>query len=275
VSVTIITGAGGGMGRACVERFRGDRLLLVDVDEVLLEGAQRLAPEATCIVADLGARGPVDALVRQAVAAGGLHRLVHLAGVSPMMDDAARILEVDLVGTAALLDGLVATAGPGSVAICIASIAAHLLPVAPGVQAVLDDPLGPDLPARLEHALGSPLTPGTAYALAKHGVVRVCQRSAVPWGRRGARVVSVSPGLVDTAMGQLELRDNPGKQALIGRTPVPAPPHDGGSEELPGRTADIADAVEFLAGPRARFISGCDVRVDGGLVAALTATPPA
>jgi NAD(P)-dependent dehydrogenase (short-subunit alcohol dehydrogenase family) len=141
------------------------------------------------------------------------------------------------------------------------------------VQAVLDDPFEPDLVARVEHALGTPLTPGTAYALAKHGVVRLCQRSAVAWGRRGARVVSVSPGLIDTAMGRLELRDNPGKRGLIGRTPVPAPPDDGGSDELPGRTADIADVVEFLAGPQARFISGCDVRVDGGLVAALTAAP--
>ena len=71
-------------------------------------------------------------------------------------------------------------------------------------------------------------------------------------------------------MGQLELKDNPGKRGLVGRTPIDAP-EDDGSVALPGRPADIADAIEFLAGPRARFISGCDVRVDGGLVAALTA----
>ena len=79
----------------------------------------------------------------------------------------------------------------------------------------------------------------------------------------------MSPGLIDTAMGQLELKDNPGKRGLVGRTPIHAP-EDGGSVELPGRPSDIADAIAFLAGPRARFISGCDVRVDGGLVAALT-----
>jgi NAD(P)-dependent dehydrogenase (short-subunit alcohol dehydrogenase family) len=104
-----------------------------------------------------------------------------------------------------------------------------------------------------------------------HGVVRLCQRTAGAWGARGARVLSVSPGLIDTPMGQLELKENPGKRGLIGRTPVDAP-EDRGSVELPGRTADIADAIEFLAGPRARFISGCDVRVDGGLVAALGAS---
>jgi NAD(P)-dependent dehydrogenase (short-subunit alcohol dehydrogenase family) len=268
MGVTLITGAGGGMGRACVERFRGDQLLLVDMDERALEGARVLAPEARWAVADLGARASIDALVRQTESLGGLERLLHLAGVSPTMVDATRILEVDLVGTAALLDGLAGAAGPGSVAICMASIAAHLLPVSPEVQAVLEDPLAPDLVARLERARGAPLDPGTAYALAKHGVVRLCQRAAAGWGARGARVLSLSPGLIDTPMGQLELKDNPGKRALIGLTPIRAP-DDEGSVELPGRPADIADAVEFLAGPRARFVSGCDVRIDGGLVAAL------
>ena len=92
-------------------------------------------------------------------------------------------------------------------------------------------------------------------------------------GNRGARILSLSPGLIDTPMGQLELRDNPGKRGLVGRTPIEAP-DDGGSAELPGRPADIADVMEFLAGPGARFVSGCDLRVDGGLVAELTTTTP-
>jgi NAD(P)-dependent dehydrogenase (short-subunit alcohol dehydrogenase family) len=261
------------MGRACVERFRDGRLLLVDIDERALEQARLLAPEAACAVADVSSRASRDALVRQTETLGGLDRLVHLAGVSPTMDNAERILEVDLAGTAALLNGLVRVAGAGSVAICIASIAAHLIPVSPEMQAVLDDPISPDLTAKVERALGSQPGPGTAYALAKHGVVRLCQRSAATWGARGARILSVSPGLIDTAMGQLELKDNPAKRGLVGRTPIRAP-EDDGSAELPGRSADIADAIEFLAGPRARFISGCDVRVDGGLVAALTAVRP-
>jgi NAD(P)-dependent dehydrogenase (short-subunit alcohol dehydrogenase family) len=270
LGVTVITGAGGGMGRACVERFRDDRLLLVDIDEQALEGARLLAPQSECAVVDLGSRASMHALVRRTEELGGLHRLVHLAGVSPMMASAARILEVDLAGTAVLLDGLVQVAGAGSVAICIASIAAHLTPVSPEMQAVLDDPISSDLTSRVERVLGSQLGPGMAYALAKHGVVRLCQRSAVAWGARGARIVSVSPGLIDTAMEQLELKDNPGKRGLVGRTPIHAP-EDDGSDASPGRPSDIADAIAFLAGVQARFISGSDVRVDGGLVAALTA----
>ncbi len=259
------------MGLACVERFRDDQLLLVDIDSRALENVRTLAPEATLVVGDLGSQASIDELLRQTKARGGFDRLLHLAGVSPMMEDAERILQVDLVGTAALLEGLRESARAGSVVICIASIAAHLVPVAPEVEAVLDEPLAPELAARLTRVLGSPLDPGTAYALAKHGVVRLCERTAALWGTRGARILSLSPGLIDTPMGQLELRDNPGKRGLIGRTPIDAP-DDGGSAELPGRPADIVDVIEFLAGPGARFVSGCDLRVDGGLVAALTTT---
>ncbi len=145
MSVTVITGAGGGMGLACVERFRESPLLLVDIDDEALERVRTLAPEATLAVADLGSRASIDELVRQIEALGGFDRLLHLAGVSPMMDDAERILQVDLVGTAALLEGLEETAGAGSVVICIASIAAHLIPVAPEVQDILDEPLASDV----------------------------------------------------------------------------------------------------------------------------------
>jgi NAD(P)-dependent dehydrogenase (short-subunit alcohol dehydrogenase family) len=138
----------------------------------------------------------------------------------------------------------------------------------PAVDPVLDEPVAPGLRRRLEDALGSPLTTGTAYSLAKRGVIRLCERAATVWGAKGGRVVSLSPGLIDTPMGRLELRDNEGKRGLIGITPVIAPA-DGGSSELPGRNSDIADVVEFLVSPRARFLNGCDVRVDGGLVAAL------
>jgi NAD(P)-dependent dehydrogenase (short-subunit alcohol dehydrogenase family) len=80
--------------------------------------------------------------------------------------------------------------------------------------------------------------------------------------------VSVSPGLIDTEMGRLELEHNPIKTWLAETTPLgPARTHDG--TPLPGRIDDIADAVAFLCSEKASFISGCDVRVDGGLAGAL------
>ena len=89
-------------------------------------------------------------------------------------------------------------------------------------------------------------------------------------GERG-RVLSLSPGLIDTAMGRLELVNNPIKTWLAEQTPV-----GGGRTDpdtvLPGLTSDIAETVAFLCSDKAAFVSGCDIRVDGGLVAALNAS---
>jgi NAD(P)-dependent dehydrogenase (short-subunit alcohol dehydrogenase family) len=274
VPVTVITGAGGGMGRACVEVLRAHPLLLVDIDPRALEAVHAVAPEAMTATADLGSSSDLAALAQTVDELGGLQHLVHLAGVSPTMDDVDRILQVDLVGTAILVDSLEAVVQPGSVAVCAASIAGHLMVFPPEVDLELDRPRKPGLRDRLEGAFGSTLTTGIAYSMAKRGVIRLCERAASAWGDRGGRVVSLSPGLIDTPMGRLELRDNEGKRGLIGLTPVVAPT-DEGSPELPGRNSDIANVVEFLVSPRARFLSGCDVRVDGGLVAALRSSTAA
>jgi NAD(P)-dependent dehydrogenase (short-subunit alcohol dehydrogenase family) len=256
------------MGLACVKVLRTNPLLLVDIDPKALDAAQALAPAAKTALADMGSLSDVAALVDTVQQHGGLRHVVHLAGVSPTMVDADRILEVDLIGAATLIGSLSEIANPGSVAIVAASIAGHLQPVSPEIDRILDQPLESELRERLERALGAPLTTGQAYSLAKRGVIRLCERAAVAWGARGGRVVSVSPGLIDTPMGRLELRDNEGKRGLIGLTPVQAPA-DQGSPELPGRNEDIAKVIEFLVSPDARFVSGCDLRVDGGLVAAL------
>jgi NAD(P)-dependent dehydrogenase (short-subunit alcohol dehydrogenase family) len=274
VAVTVITGAGGGMGLACVRALRANPLLLVDIDPNALDAAHSLAPDAITSTADLGSLSDLAGLARSVERLGGLQHLIHLAGVSPTMDDVDRILQVDLVGTAMLVDSLAPSAMPGSVAVCAASIAGHLMVFPSEVDRVLDEPLASGLRGRLEDALGSPLSTGMAYSLAKRGVIRLCERVAAGWGAKGGRVVSLSPGLIDTPMGRRELRDNEGKRGLIGLTPVTAP-DDGGSPELPGRNSDIADVIEFLVSPRARFLSGCDVRVDGGLVAALRSSVPA
>ena len=80
--------------------------------------------------------------------------------------------------------------------------------------------------------------------------------------------MSLSPGLIDTGMGRLELEHNPIKNWMAEITPVGGD-RSGTDTVLPGRTDDIANAVAFLCSERAAFVSGCDVRVDGGLIAAM------
>jgi NAD(P)-dependent dehydrogenase (short-subunit alcohol dehydrogenase family) len=99
-------------------------------------------------------------------------------------------------------------------------------------------------------------------------VIRLCERAAITWGTRGGRVVSISPGLMDTAMGRLELQDNPIKTWMIELTPLRVRDPDRDAV-LPGRVDDIATAVAFLCSDAASFVSGCDLRVDGGLIGAM------
>jgi NAD(P)-dependent dehydrogenase (short-subunit alcohol dehydrogenase family) len=111
--------------------------------------------------------------------------------------------------------------------------------------------------------VGKALDSATAYVLAKRGVTRLAERLATPWGKKGGRTVAISPGLIDTPMGRLELDRQEIIPLMIEVTPVKRP-----DRPLPGRPEDIAAAVTFLESDAAAFISGCDIRVDGGLVGA-------
>jgi NAD(P)-dependent dehydrogenase (short-subunit alcohol dehydrogenase family) len=102
-----------------------------------------------------------------------------------------------------------------------------------------------------------------AYVLAKRGVTRLVEPSAAAWGARGGRITAIAPGLIETSMGLMELERQPIIPVMIEMTPVKRP-----DQTLPGRPEDIANTVAFLVSDEASFISGCDIRVDGGLVGA-------
>jgi NAD(P)-dependent dehydrogenase (short-subunit alcohol dehydrogenase family) len=274
-TVCVVTGGAGGMGAACARTLavNVDVVLLTDLDEARLGPvAERIESETTATVCALAGdlRQPdfVDKLVAHGQELGRLHSLVHPAGLSPSMASWRDILRVDLVATARLLDAFLPSAAPGSVAVCLASMAGHLGPFEQGMDALLDRPFDLDLESRFQELVGTEPDPGNTYRLAKRGVIRLCERAAVAWGANGGRVVSVSPGLIDTAMGRLELQNNPIKRWMAELTPVGSG-RSGLDTLLPGLTGDIADVVAFLCSDRASFISGCDVRVDGGLTAAM------
>lgn len=270
----VVTGALGGMGSACARAFAatGSRLIVTDLDAAGIEQlANELAvggAEVLGVTCDLGDVTSLDALGDAVAAGGGLRTLVHTAGLSPSMADWRTVLDVDYLGTVRLLDVLLPHVGPGSAAICFASIAAHQgHPITEEMIAILDEPGNTGFLDRIDATAVDEITSGSAYIWAKTGVVRHCEREAVRWGARGARVVSLSPGLIDTPMGRLEL-DNPRKKPLLDLTPLVRPRREGQSV-LPGICDDIAATVMFLASDGAAFISGCDIRVDGGLVGAL------
>lgn len=271
-SVAVVTGGGGAMGTACAQALAGevDAVLLADVDhERVASAAECVASEATAtvstLVGDLVDAEFIDELVARTHATGRLRALVHTAGLSPSMAAWDEILRVDLIATASLLEAFLRVAEPGSVAVCIASIAGHTGAFEPEIDQLLAGPFDAEFWARFQTAVGEAPDPGATYRLAKRGVLQLCERAAIAWGERGGRVVSVSPGLIDTEMGRLELVNNPIKNWMAEKTPVGRGRADADTV-LPGLVSDVADVVEFLCSDRAAFVSGCDIRVDGGLI---------
>ena len=264
--VFVITGGAGGMGLASARILAAaGQLLLLDVTEEALDRA-RVALEADgasvqTLRCDVTSPADVSAVTEKVRAMGPLRSLVHTAGLSPGMGDGRRVLDVDLIGSVRMTDAVYPLIEPGSSAVLIASIAGYSA-VDPAVEALLDDPLADNFFDQVDRALGRPLDSGTAYLIAKRGVIRLVERLSGPWGRKGARTVAVAPGLIDTPMGLLEL-DRPGSQmaAMVEATPIQRP-----DQRLPGRPEDIAATVAFLVSDAASFISGCDIRVDGGLI---------
>jgi NAD(P)-dependent dehydrogenase (short-subunit alcohol dehydrogenase family) len=258
-TVAVVTGAGSGMGRCCVDRLRGmaDHLVTVDVRPLELEGT-------VGVVCDVSDPADVAQLAERVSELGSFRALAHAAGISPTMADARRILDVDLVGTERLLRAFEALVQPGSAAVCFSSLAAYqIAPFAePAHDVLLDDPLAPDFLDRMVTVTDDS---GYAYSLAKRGVVRACARASVRWGARGGRVNSLAPGLIDTPMGRQELAQQPAMQSMLESVPL----------ARLGDADEVAAVAAFLLSDDASYVSGVDLLVDGAIVPGMAqASPP-
>jgi NAD(P)-dependent dehydrogenase (short-subunit alcohol dehydrogenase family) len=250
MSVVVVTGAASGMGRACVDRLgpHADVVVAADLTAPDIDGAVGVACDVTN-------PDDVQALADRAAELGGLRSLVHAAGISPTMGVARRVLEVNLVGTELLLKAFESIAAPGTAAVCFSSSAAYQL--APFVDAATEELLrDPMAPGFLDTMAAKFDDSGIAYGVSKVGVIRAAARASVPWGRNGARVNSLAPGLIDTPMGRQEFEQQPVMQQMLDGTPL----------SRIGQPEEIAAVVEFLLSEAASFVTGIDLLVDGGML---------
>ena len=196
-------GAGSGMGAAVAKSLapRG-RLVLADRDH---ESVKRLARDiggaVDALECDITNQAQIDALVNTIE---NLDALVITAGLSGSMANGRRIFEVNLIGTARVLSAVEPMLRPGTVGVCFASISGHRVPDRAEMLRILADPLAEDFFDAFEAIGIDPDQTQFAYPASKRGVHLLVRRLCQAWGEKGARILSVSPGINDTPMNRLD-----------------------------------------------------------------------
>ncbi len=265
MSEVIVVVGPGQIGQAIARRVgAGKHVLLADLRLEHAEAAAEVFRDAgfevTTAVVDVSSRESVHALVEQAVALGEVTSLIHAAGVSPSQASPATILKVDLYGTALVLEEFGEVIARGGAGVVIASQSGHRLPAltADEDRALATTPtedllalqmLQPDRVTDQLHA----------YQLSKRGNVLRVRAEAVRWGRRGARVNAISPGIVMTPLARDELAGprGAGYRRMVELSPA----------GRAGTPDEVAGVAALLLGSDGAFITGSDVLMDGGVTA--------
>jgi len=250
----VVIGAASGMGAATARKIaaRG-RLIVADYN---LEGAQKIAAEIggdiKAMACDISNQDQIDALMAEV--GDNLEALVVTAGVSGSQAPGRRIIEVNLMGVERVVRAAEPKVRPGTVAVLVASQSGYMVPNVPELFEIIDDPLAPGMLDRLAQMIDVDVS-SLCYQLSKRSVHRMARRHAKTWGLRGGRILSLSPGISDTPMGNEEIGNNPVMLKMIEACPM----------GRPGTPEDIANAMDFLTSPAASYMTGSDVLVDGGM----------
>ncbi|KAE9647828.1 SDR family oxidoreductase [Pseudomonas sp. PB103] len=263
--VIVVIGAGS-IGQAIARRVSvGKHVVVADLKQENADAAARVLLDAgfavTTAVVDVASRESIEALVRTATALGPVTGVIHAAGVSPSQAPVATILRVDLYGTAVVLEAFGNVIAPGGSAIVIASQSGHRLPALSAEQnkALATTPAD-DLLALPMLQADQIIDPLHAYQISKRGNSLRVMAEAVRWGKRGARVNTISPGIIFTPLARDELNGprGAGYRRMIELSPAGR-----------GGTPDEVGAVgALLMGPDGTFITGSDFLMDGGVTAA-------
>ena len=263
--VMILVGAGQ-IGMAIARRMGSGKKILVGDKKP--ENAKTIADilvnagfDATPVVIDLSSRESIKEMIAEALKLGDIKMLINAAGVSPSQAPIEAILKVDLYGTAVLLEEVGKVIAEGGVGVTISSQSGHRMPA-----------LTPEDDWQLamtptEKLLSLPmLQPQNikdtlhAYQLAKRCNVKRVMAEAVKWGHRGARINSISPGIIVTPLAIDEFNGPRGDfyKNMFAKCPA----------GRPGTADEVANVAELLMSDKGAFITGSDFLADGGATAA-------
>lgn len=264
-NVLVLTGAGQ-IGMAIARRVGfGMKIVVGDKNPANAASVARILNQAGFdafpMEMDLASRESIRNLLGQAQEFGPITRLVNAAGVSPSQAPVEVVLKVDLYGTAVLLEEAGQVIAEGGTGVTISSQSGHRLPALTPEQ---DEQLAL---TPTEELLKLPLLQPAnirdtlhAYQLAKRCNVKRVMAEAVAWGRRGARINSISPGIIVTPLALDEFNGPRGDfyKTMFARCPA----------GRPGTADEVATVAELLLGPQGAFITGSDFLMDGGATAA-------
>jgi len=260
--VVVLVGAGS-IGVAIARRVAaGKHLVLADYSLANAQAAAQTLENAgfACSTqqCDLGSKEDILKLVEFATCKGEVTNVVNAAGVSPSQAPVEEILRVDLYGTSVLLEEFGKVIAEGGSGVIISSQSGHRLPALPQEQndALAMTPADELLELPFLRDISDTLK---AYQYSKRCNVLRVMAEATRWGKRGATINSISPGIIITPLANDELHGprKDGYLKMIAGMPA----------RRAGTPDEVGDLAEFLMSSRGRFISGADFLIDGGCTA--------
>ena len=266
MSKNVMLWAGAGQIGMAIARRMGYGMKIV-VGDKKLENAQAIAKimneagyDVVPMEMDLSSRASIKALIAEGRKYGQITMLVNAAGVSPSQAPVEAILKVDLYGTAVLLEEVGKVIAPGGVGVTISSQSGHRMEQLTAQQDAqlattpTEELLSLDLlqPEQIRDTLH-------AYQMAKRCNEKRVMAEAVKWGERGARINSISPGIIVTPLALDEFNGPRGDfyKNMFAKCPA----------GRPGTADEVANVAELLMGSKGAFITGADFLIDGGATA--------